>query len=115
MFHIVYFLFKATPVAYGSSQARSRIGAAAVVYTTGEAIPDPSRICNLRRSLWKGWILNPLNEARYGTCILMDSSWVLKPQSPSGNSKNWVFLKIIHLVNLTRTDMMVFMIFIYPT
>ena len=46
----------ATPVAYGSSQARSQIGAA------GEA-PQP----------WQCQILDPLSKARHQTHILMDS------------------------------------------
>ena len=36
-------------MAYGSSQARGQIrAAAAVVYTTAIAMPDPSCICNLQ-------------------------------------------------------------------
>ena len=43
-----FFLFMATPVAYGSSQARGGIRAAAVsLYMTATAMPDPSHICNL--------------------------------------------------------------------
>ena len=35
-----------------------------LAYTTALAIPDLSHICNLARSLWQRWILNPLSEAR---------------------------------------------------
>ena len=42
-------------------------------YTTGTATPDPSRIFYLCCSLWQYWILNPLSEARDGTCILPDT------------------------------------------
>ena len=37
-------------------------------YTIASAMPDPSHIDN--HSLWQGWILNPLSEARDWTCIL---------------------------------------------
>ena len=51
-------LLRTTPAAYGSSQARGRIRAAAA---------------GLPHSLQQGQILNPLSEARDGT----DSSWIL--------------------------------------
>ena len=66
-------LFRATPVAYGSSQARGQIGATAT-YTT--ATPDLSIICHLYRSSRQCWILNPLNKDRDRTRVLMDTSWV---------------------------------------
>ena len=56
------FFFQAAFVAYGSSQARSRIRATAASLTT--ATPDLSRICDLRHSSQQRWILNPLIEAR---------------------------------------------------
>ena len=33
-------------------------------YATAIATPDPSSICNLRRSLWSRQIFNPLSEAK---------------------------------------------------
>ena len=41
-------------------------------YTTAIATPEPSCVCNLHHSSWQHWILNPLNEARNGTWVLMD-------------------------------------------
>ena len=70
------FLFRkdtATSAAYGSSQARGQIGAAAQAYTTATEMPDPRHICNLCHRLWQLWILNPLSKARDLTCILMDT------------------------------------------
>ena len=45
-----------------------------LAYTT--AMPDPSRVCQLYHSSQQHWILNPLNEARDRTHILMDTSQV---------------------------------------
>ena len=42
-------------------------------YATAIATLDLSHICNLCHSLWQHQILNPLSEARYQTCILMDT------------------------------------------
>ena len=45
-------------------------------YTTATATWDPSCVCDLQRSSQQCWLLNPLSEARDGTHILMDISWV---------------------------------------
>ena len=57
----VFFFFKATPMAYGRSQAGGRTGAAAA---------------SLHHSSWQHRILNPLSEARDQTHILMDTNQV---------------------------------------
>ena len=72
-----------TPWAYGSSQARDCIGAAAEAYATAIAMLDLSHICDLFRSLQQCWILNPLSKAREQTHILMDTSRVLNPLCPA--------------------------------
>ena len=41
MLSLFFFSFRAAPVAYGSSQARDRIGATAAGYTTATAMPEP--------------------------------------------------------------------------
>ena len=66
--------FRATPVAYGGSQARGPMGAAVQVYITATAVPDLSHILDLPHSLWQCRIFNPLSEARDQTCILRDTS-----------------------------------------
>ena len=55
-------------------------------YAIATVIQDPSRMCSLCQSLWQCGILNPLNKARDGTQILMDSCQALNPLSHSGNS-----------------------------
>ena len=66
-----FFLFRAAPMAYGSSQAR-------VAYES-----KPHLQCQ---------ILKPLREARDRTHILMDTSWILNLLSYSGNSPDGVFV-----------------------
>ena len=41
-------------------------------YATVTAMQPPSCICNLHRTLWQCWILNPLSKARDRTRILTD-------------------------------------------
>ena len=77
--------FLGYPTAYGSSQARGRIRAAAESYTTAMATLDLSHICNLCHSLQEHLILNPLSEAMDRTRILMDTSWVPNPLSHNKN------------------------------
>ena len=67
----VFCPFRAAPVAYGSSQARGRIGAVAPAYTTATATPDPSCVCNLHHSSQQRQILNPLSEGRDQTLNFM--------------------------------------------
>ena len=57
-------------MAYGSSQARGRIGA------TATATWAPSCVCDLHHSSWQCRILNPLGEDRDRTCVLTDTSQI---------------------------------------
>ena len=52
-------------------------------YATATAMPDLSHICSLHQRQ----ILNPLNEAGDRTCILMNTSQILKLLSHNGNSQ----------------------------
>ena len=62
---ILFFIFFYFSQAYGSSQAKGHIrAAAALVYATATATQYPSYICYLCHSLWQRWILNSLSEAR---------------------------------------------------
>ena len=69
------FLFRAAPVAYGSSQARVDLQLQLLAYTTATATSNLSRICDLCRSWQQHQILNPLSEARDLNCILMQCSF----------------------------------------
>ena len=57
-------------------------------YTRATETQHLSRVCNLHHSSQQRQILNQLSEARDRTCILMDTTWVLKPLSHDGNSHN---------------------------
>ena len=88
--HYYYYyhcLFRAAPVAYGSSQGRSRIWAVGQAYITATAMPGLSRIRDLCCSMQQRQILNPSSKARDQTCILVDSSEVLNQLSHNGNSE----------------------------
>ena len=73
-------------MAYGISQARGQIVAAAVNICHATVTPDPSPICDLICSLQQCRILDLLREARDQTHILMDISCVLNLLSHNGNS-----------------------------
>jgi len=62
-------------VAYGASQARGRIELQLPAYIA-TAVQDPSCVCDLHHSSQQHQILNPLNEARDRTCVLMDASQI---------------------------------------
>ena len=46
-----------------------------MTYAKATEMPDLSHICDLHNSSRQYWILNPLSEARDGTCVLMDTNW----------------------------------------
>ena len=68
----LFVLFRATPAAYGGSQAR---GYSYSCWPT-PATRDPSHVCDLHYSSPQCQILNPLGEARDQTCNLMFSGWI---------------------------------------
>ena len=80
-----FFIFRAVPTAYGSSRLAVELELQLLAYVTATATPDPSCICDLHCSLGQCPVINPLNEARDQTCLLMDASWVL-------NFPSYVFL-----------------------
>ena len=69
-----FFGFRATPMAYGSSQVKLELQLPP--YNTATAVRDLSCICDLHHSSRQRWILSALSEARDRTCVLMDTSRV---------------------------------------
>ena len=63
----------AMPTAYGTSQAKGRIGAAVAILYHSHS--NASRVCDLHHSSWHP-DLNPLSDARDRIYILMDTSRV---------------------------------------
>ena len=55
-------------------------------YATTTATTDLSHVCDLHCSSRQCRILNPLNEAKDQTCIIMDTSWILSLLSHNRNS-----------------------------
>ena len=94
----------ATPAAYGSSQARGRMGAAAEAYTAATAATDPSPSHNLHHSPRPRQILNSLREAKDQTRILKDTSWVLNLLSHNRSSTfKYVLTEIVYSEEQNRT------------
>ena len=75
-FILFYCLFKATPEAYGNSQARGpvRAAAASLCHSHSNSRSEPCLRPTPQRT--QRWILNPLSGARDQTCILMDTSQI---------------------------------------
>ena len=85
-------LFIAIPAAYGSSQARGRIGAAAASYTPAIETTDSSYNCSLCQSLQQCQILNPLSKSRDWPASSQTLSWVLNTLSHSRTPWNLFFI-----------------------
>ena len=88
-----FLLFRATSVAYGSSQARSQIRATVASLRTAIAMPELSHICDLHCSSQQCRIPDPLSETRGQTCILMDTSYVRFCWTAMGTPSHWIFLE----------------------
>ena len=83
---VCFLLFRAAPEAYGGSQARSPIRAAA----TGHSLSH-NGVCNLPHSSRHCWLLNPLSKAGNQTRVLMDTSWVRNSLDHNRNSIGLAF------------------------
>ena len=70
----LFLSFRATPMTYGGSQARSPVRTVAAGLRRATATWDPSSICDLHHSSWQHRLHNPLSEAGDGNHILMDAS-----------------------------------------
>ena len=71
-----FFLFRATPMAYGSSQPRGLIGTADAGLRHSHSSMGSSHTCGLNHISWQHRILNLLSGARDGPRILMYTSHV---------------------------------------
>ena len=80
LFYFIYFLlFRATPVAYGSSQARGQIGVVPQPQMQAVSVTSAAACSNARS-------FDPLNETRDHIYVLMDTGWILNPLSQYWNS-----------------------------
>jgi len=71
------FGFRATPAAYGGSQARGPIRAtAASLHHSHSNTGSKPCVCDLQHCSWQRWFPDPLSKARGQTCILMDTSQI---------------------------------------
>ena len=86
LFIYLFMLFRALPMAYGSSQAGGQIRAAAASLYHSQSNMGSSRICNLHHSTQQHQILNPLIKGRNWTHVLMDTSQVRYCWATTGTS-----------------------------
>jgi len=69
-----FFIFGVTPAAYGSSQARGQIRAAAAKLCQSHSNTGSEYICDLHHSSWQCQIFNTLSKTRDQTQNPMDTS-----------------------------------------
>ena len=65
-----------------------------VAYTTATATPDLIHVYDPHNSSRQHWVLNPVNEARDCTWVLMDTSQVSLLLSHEGNSQMFLFNEV---------------------
>ena len=89
-------LFRALPEAYGSSQARGWVGAAAAGLSHSHS--NTRSESHLQPTLQLTAMPDPysLSEARDWTYILIDTSWVHKPLNHNGNSLKYFNFPLVH-------------------
>ena len=77
-FFLLFFLglFRVTPEAYGSSQAKGQIRAVATGLRHSHSHVGSEPYLQPTLSSWQCGIFNPLNKARDGTCVLMGASQI---------------------------------------
>ena len=96
---LFYFLslIRTTSAAFGNSQPRGWIGAAAVsLYDSHSNTRSESSLWPTNSS-WQCWFFNPLSKAREWTPILMDIGRVLNLLSHNRNSMGEGFLNMVHI------------------
>ena len=96
LFFFFFCFFRATPVVYGGSQARGRIGATAAGLTHRET-RGLSHVCDLYHRSRQRWIHDPLSKARDRTCILIDTSRIHFHCATTGTPK-YIFKLLFYLI-----------------
>ena len=74
--YLFIYLFIAHPQHVEAPRLGVELELQLLAYATATAMPQQRHICNLHHSPWQRQILNPLSEARDGTCILVHPSRV---------------------------------------
>ena len=106
IYFLSFCLFRAAPTAYGGSQARGLIGAAAAGLYHHHHSNTRSKMCllfcNLHHSSRQCWILIPLSEASDRTYNLMVPSWIHFPCAKMGTLGIYLFLICFLLLCFTH-------------
>ena len=102
----IFCLFRAAPMAYGSSQVAGLIRAAAA-NATATATPDPNHVCDLPHSSYQHQILNPMREARDWTHNLMVPSQIRFHCAVTGTPflhfLNWIIQNVTLLLSFMHS------------
>ena len=77
---LIDYLFRATPMAHGGSQASGRIGTVVTGLHHSHSIMESEPHLRLHHSSWQCQILNPLSKARDRTCIFMDACQIVSAE-----------------------------------
>ena len=97
-FSLLFFL-RATPVAYGSSQATGWIGATAAGHSHSNTGCEPSLLSTPQLTPMPD--LHPLSKASDQTCILMDTSWVHYQWDTVGTPIKMILKNQSHMKNVS--------------
>ena len=104
--YTTFLLFRVTPMAYGCSQARGRIGATLLASTPATVTGNPSLTCDIYHSSWQCQIPDPLSEARDRTHILMYPSRICFCCTTMGTLMIHNFYELIYTSLLLTTLML---------
>ena len=85
------FFLRAAPVAYGGPQARGRIRATAAGPPHSHSNAESKLPATYTTAHDQRRILNPLSEARDGTCVLMDASQIRFHWATMGTSYHFLY------------------------
>ena len=88
---LLFFLFRAAPATYGSSQAGVELELQLSAYTTAPERWNPSHACDLHHNSQQRQILNPLSEARDQTPNLTVPSWIRFCCAMMGTPEHYIF------------------------
>ena len=97
--YVCIYLFRPTPTAYGSSQARCPIRASAVSLRHSHSNARSEPYLRPTPQLTQHWIFKPLSKARDWTHVLLDTNWICYCWAMTGTPYNlFLIYKILKIL-----------------